>query len=213
MQPGGEPLKRTKLHYLALGDSYSIGESVEASHRWPVQLTARLRTEGFDLDDPQIIAKTGWTTDELDRAIDQAAPQGPFDLVTLLVGVNNQYRGRDSEEYRRHFIGLLKRSIDFAGGDPRKVVVLSTPDWGVTPFAEGRNREKIAAEIDTFNSIAKEEAGKAGAGFVDITPISRRAARDPGLLAGDGLHPSGAMYAEWVGLALEPARKALHNSK
>ncbi|HJQ36458.1 MAG TPA: undecaprenyl-diphosphatase UppP, partial [Thermoanaerobaculia bacterium] len=175
------PSKDTR--YLALGDSYTIGESVAAEERFPVQLAKQL-----NLGEPQIIAKTGWTTDELNAAIDAANPKGPFDLVTLLIGVNNQYRGRGADEYRTQFVGLLQRAIGFAGGNTRHVIVVSIPDWGVTPFAEGRDRAKIAREIDQFNAINREEAQRAGAKWVDITPISRR--NDPSLVAGDGLHPS-----------------------
>jgi lysophospholipase L1-like esterase len=181
----------TPRRYLALGDSYTIGESVDASERFPVHLARELK-----LGEPQIIAKTGWTTDELSAAIDAADPQRPFDLVTLLIGVNNQYRGRSADEYRTQFTALLQRAIGFAGGDASKVIVVSIPDWGVTPFAEGRDRAKIASEIDAFNTINREEAARAGARWVDITPISRRS--DPALVAGDGLHPSGKQYAEWA---------------
>lgn len=185
--------------YLALGDSYTIGESVPESERFPVQLAREL-----NLGEPQIIAKTGWTTDELNAAIDAANPQGPFDLVTLLIGVNNQYRGRDAEQYRDEFAALLQRAIGFAGGDPKKVVVVSIPDWGVTPFAEGRDRAKIASEIDRYNAINREEAARAGARYVDITPVSRR--DDATLVADDKLHPSGGQYSEWVRLIAPVAR-------
>jgi undecaprenyl-diphosphatase len=180
-----------QARYLALGDSYTIGESVDVSERFPVQLA-----RAMNLSEPQIIAKTGWTTDELNAAIDAANPQGPFDLVTLLIGVNNQYRGRSADEYRTQFTALLQRAIGFAGGNASHVIVVSIPDWGVTPFAEGRDRAKIAREIDQFNAINREEAKRAGAKWVDITPISRR--DDRALVAGDGLHPSGKQYAEWV---------------
>jgi len=190
--------------YLALGDSYTIGESVAESDRFPVQLARSL-----GLHEPQIIAKTGWTTDELNAAIDKANPQGTYGLVTLLIGVNNQYRGRDAEQYRREFVGLLDRAIAFAGGNPSHVVVVSIPDWGVTPFAANRDRAKIANEIDHFNAINREETLRAKARYVDITPVSRRAANDASLVAGDGLHPSGAMYAEWVKLILPEAQAAL----
>lgn len=179
--------------YLALGDSYTIGESVDAAERFPAQLAREL-----NLGEPQVIAKTGWTTDELNAAIDAANPQGPFDLVTLLIGVNNQYRGRSADEYRGEFTGLLQRAIGFAGGDASKVIVVSIPDWGVTPFAEGRDRAKIAREIDQYNTINREEAARAGAKWVDITPISR--GNDAGLVAADGLHPSAKQYTEWVRL-------------
>ena len=180
-----------RARYLALGDSYTIGESVPESERFPVQLARTL-----NLGQPQIIARTGWTTDELNAAIDAANPQGPFDLVTLLIGVNNQYRGRDAEQYRGEFAALLQRAIGFAGGDAQKVIVVSIPDWGVTPFAEGRDRAKIASEIDRYNAVNREEAQRAGAKYVDITPISR--GNDPSLVAADGLHPSGAQYTQWV---------------
>lgn len=193
-----EPAKTTK-RYLALGDSYTIGESVPADERFPHQLAREL-----GIPEPQIIAKTGWTTDELNAAIDAANPQGPFDLVTLLIGVNNQYRGRDAEQYRGEFAALLQRAIGFAGGDPSKVIVVSIPDWGVMPFAEGRDRRKIADEIDRYNLINQEEAMKARASYVSITGISRR--DDPELVADDKLHPSGKQYAEWVKFILPVAK-------
>lgn len=185
--------------YLALGDSYTIGESVDATERFPAQLAREL-----GLGEPQVIARTGWTTDELNAAIDAAYPRGPFDLVTLLIGVNNQYRGRSADEYRGEFVGLLQRAIGFAGGDASKVIVVSIPDWGVTPFAEGRDRARIAREIDQYNAINREEATRAGAKWVDITPISRGA--DTGLVAADGLHPSAKQYTEWVRLIAPLAR-------
>lgn len=191
------PAKDTR--YLALGDSYTIGESVAAEERFPVQLAKQL-----NLGEPQIIARTGWTTDELNAAIDAADPKGPYDLVTLLIGVNNQYRGRSADEYRTQFVGLLQRAIGFAGGNAQHVIVVSIPDWGVTPFAEGRDRAKIAREIDQFNAINREEAQRAGAKWVDITPISRR--NDASLVAGDGLHPSGSQYSEWVKVIAPAAR-------
>ena len=190
------------VRYLALGDSYTIGESVPASERFPVQLAREL-----NLGEPQIIAKTGWTTDELNAAIDQAHIEGPFELVTLLIGVNNQYRGRDAEQYRGELAELLQRAIRFAGGNASRVVVVSIPDWGVTPFAEGRDRAQIASDIDRYNAVNREEAQRAGARYVDITPISR--GDDPELVAGDKLHPSGKQYTEWVRLIAPVAREAI----
>jgi len=192
----------SQTRYLALGDSYTIGESVVESERFPVQLARELQ-----LGDPQIIAKTGWTTDELNAAIDASGPRGPFDLVTLLIGVNNQYRGRDVEQYRGEFAALLQRAIGFAGGDPKNVVVVSIPDWGVTPFAEGRDRVKVGTEIDQYNKVNREETSRAGARYVDITGISR--GNDATLVAGDGLHPSGKQYAAWARLIAPEARAAL----
>ncbi|MDQ3281403.1 MAG: SGNH/GDSL hydrolase family protein [Acidobacteriota bacterium] len=193
---------RTHARYLALGDSYTIGESVPSSENFPHQLARAL-----NLGEPQIIAKTGWTTDELNAAIDAANPQGPYELVTLLIGVNNQYRGRDAEQYRGEFAALLQRAIGFAGGDATNVVVVSIPDWGVTPFAEGRDRAKIAGEIDRYNAINREETQRAGARYVDITPTSRSGAAD--FFAGDGLHPSGSQYTAWVKLIEPQAREAV----
>jgi len=197
------------MRFLALGDSYTIGESVDPTERWPVQLAALLRGQGIGIEEPIIIARTGWTTDELSAGIDTANPAGVYDLVSLLIGVNNQYRGRSLEEYRQEFVMLLERAIAFAGQNPSRVLVLSIPDWGVTPFAARQGRAAIGADIDRFNAINREEAQRLGAHYVDVTPISRRAASDPSLTAGDGLHPSGKMYAEWARLVLPEARAAL----
>ena len=199
------------MQFLALGDSYTIGESVAPEERWPVQLGALLRAEGLDIGDPTLIATTGWTTDELSAAIARAKPQGAFDLVSLLIGVNNQYRGRGQDEYREQFAALLQRAIGFAGWNPARVLVLSIPDWGVTPFATRLERDPaaVAADIDAFNAINRAETERPGAHYVDVTPFSREAAHDPSLLADDGLHPSGRMYAEWARLALPAARAAL----
>jgi lysophospholipase L1-like esterase len=199
------------LRYLALGDSYTIGQGVDEAARWPVQLTARLRAEGVPLADPLIIARTGWTTDELQAGIAAAAPQGLFDLVTLLIGVNNQYRGRDRAEYRTQFRQLLGLAIDLAAADPRRVIVVSIPDWGVTPFAAGRDPNEIAADIDLFNRINLTETEAAGARYVDVTPMSRLAADDPTLLAADQLHPSARMYRAWVDLIWGEARAVLRS--
>ena len=197
------PTAEVPLRYLALGDSYTIGESVPENERWPVQLVNALRTQGAAVENAEIIAQTGWTTDELADAIIAADPQGPYDLVSLLIGVNNQYRGRSQDEYREQFVDLLEQAIVFADGDPAKVFVVSIPDWGVTPFAARQDAQAIGAEIDAFNAINREESEKAGVAYIDITLISRRALAEPELIAGDGLHPSGKMYTEWVGL-IEP---------
>src|SRR4051812_34553288 len=185
----GEP--KPAPRYLALGDSYTIGESVGTSDRWPARLTALLRERGIAVADPEIVARTGWTVRELSHGIDAAEPKGPYGLVTLLIGVNDQYRGGDPEAYRADFTALLRRAIGFAGGQAGHVVVLSIPDWSVTPFAaeSGRDRERIATEIDRFNRINREETARAGARYVDVTPVSRKAASDRSLIAPDGLHP------------------------
>ncbi len=190
------------LTYLALGDSYTIGESVDSASRWPVQLARALSKEGIAVGEPVIVAQTGWTTDELAAGIEAADPAGTFDLVSLLIGVNNQFRGRELEEYRIQLLDLISRAVAFAGGDPGRVLVLSTPDWGVMPFADGRDRGRIASEIDAFNEVERREAERAGVRFVDIAWISREAAGAPELVAADGLHPSAAMYARWVEAAL-----------
>lgn len=191
-----------RRHFLALGDSYTIGEGVPADERWPSQLAAELGRRGVDVAEPRIIAKTGWTTDELHEAIDRERVEGPFDLVTLLIGVNNQYRGRDPENYRIEFASLLSRAIRFAAADPGRVIVVSIPDWGVTPFASGRDRPRIASEIDVFNGINREVTKQAGARYADITPMSREGAS---MVVSDALHPSGQMYGRWTGAILTEA--------
>lgn len=196
------------LSYLALGDSYTIGEGVPAEGRWPLRLAAALRAQGVALADPTVLATTGWTTDELSAAMDAATFAPPYDLVSLLIGVNNQYRGRSADEYRGEFRRLLERAIALAGARPQRVLVLSIPDWGVTPFAQasGRDTTQIATELDAFNAIAAEATRAAGAAFVDIAPISRDF---PALLADDNLHPSAAQYALWAEAALPSARRLL----
>jgi len=203
------------VRYLALGDSYTIGESVDEAERWPNQLASLVESspqftksiEGIEGGGVEvtIIARTGWTTDELWDGIQAQKIDPPYDLVSLLIGVNNQYRGRDIEEYREQFAFLLNKSIVYAGRDANRVIVLSIPDWGVTPFAGDRDSKKIADEINRFNAVNREETEKAGAHYIDITPISREAVNDPSLIAGDGLHPSGKMYTEWSKLALPVA--------
>jgi lysophospholipase L1-like esterase len=198
------------IRYLALGDSYTIGESVAESERFPVQLAERLRAEGIaELAPPEIIATTGWTPGELAAGIDAAGPVGPFELVTLLIGVNNQYRGRPSEEYREQFRELLRRALEFAGGRRDRVIVVSIPDWSVTPFADGRDRPRIALEIDAFNAVNRNEASLQGARYVDITPVSRLAASNPALTSSDALHPTAEMYRLWVELIVPEASDAL----
>ena len=196
------------LRYLALGDSYTIGESVAENERWPQQLASLLREDGMQVD-ITIIARTGWTTSELWEGIQNDEVTPPYDMVSLLIGVNNQYRGYDIEEYRKEFIFLLNKAIEYAGGDASRVFVLSIPDWGATPFAASRDAEKIANEIDAFNKVNMEESQNLGVAYVDVTPVSREAVNDSELIANDGLHPSGKMYAEWARLALPIALEIL----
>jgi len=199
------------VSYLALGDSYTIGEGVAPAGRWPVQLATALQEAGHVVAEPQIIATTGWTTDELDAGIDAAAPQGPFGFVSLLIGVNDQYRGRSVDDYLPRFTALLQRAIAFAEDRPKRVLVLSIPDWGVTPFARDNKRDpaQIARELDAYNAAAKTICTDHGVAFVDITPVSRERGAEPAMLVEDGLHPSAAMYTEWTRLALPVARTLL----
>ncbi|MHB1862292.1 MAG: SGNH/GDSL hydrolase family protein [Gemmatimonadaceae bacterium] len=191
--------------YLALGDSYTIGEGVTADARWPSQLVAALRARGLAVADPELVARSGWTCDELSHGIDAAMPAGRFALVSLLIGVNDQYRGASAAEYASRFAPLLARAVALAGGHAERVMVVSLPDWGVTPFAAGRDRAAIATAIDAFNAVNRAAASRAGARYVDVTLSSRRAAGDETRLTSDGLHPSAAMYADWVRLVLPPA--------
>lgn len=196
--------------YLALGDSYTIGEAVEQHESFPYQLVEDLNKEKNRFNSPpQVIAKTGWTTDELSDALDQSELQIPYDLITLLIGVNNQYRGRDAENFRQEFKSLLNRAIYIANDHKYKIFVLSIPDWSVTPFGIDSERDvkQIAQEIDLFNEIIKTECAIENISFTDITPISRNAATDSTLNASDGLHPSGTMYAQWVELLAPTIRK------
>lgn len=193
--------------YLALGDSYTIGESVAEAGRFPIQLVAALREQGIQFDAPEIIARTGWTTAELQEAIDLAKPKPPYDLVTLLIGVNNQYRGGDLRRFRSEFAKLLLHAIAFAGRNKQQVLVVSIPDWGVTPFARNdkRGARRIGKQIDAFNAEAHAICAKSGVRFIDITPISREGGGEAPMLAADGLHPSAAMYARWVEAIVEQA--------
>jgi lysophospholipase L1-like esterase len=194
------------LRHLALGDSYTIGEGVAEHARWPVALARALARLGVALEPPEIVARTGWTTDELESAIAAADPRGPYELVTLLVGVNDQYRGRDAEAHRPAFVRLLRAAIGFAGGEATRAIVVSIPDWGVTPFAAGRDRAAIAAAIDRFNAVQRQETVALGARWVDVTRVSREA---PAQVVDDGLHPSPGLYARWVERILPDAMAAL----
>jgi lysophospholipase L1-like esterase len=197
------------MRFLALGDSYTIGEGVAPSERWPVQLARLLLELGLEPLETTIIAQTGWTTADLQAGINAGHPTGDFDLVSLLIGVNNQYRGLSQSAYRQEFISLLQQSVNYAGNRPSRVIVLSIPDWGVTPFAGGRDRTAIAREIDLFNTVNRQESGRLRVHYVDVTEISRQAEGNPSLIAGDGLHPSGKMYAQWADKVLPIARRTL----
>ncbi|MDX1571962.1 MAG: SGNH/GDSL hydrolase family protein [Xanthomonadales bacterium] len=188
------------LRYLALGDSYTIGESVATEERWPALLVDKLRRRGIHIEDPRYVATTGWTTDELSAGMDRADLEPCWDLVSLLIGVNNQYRGRSVEDYRVEYRALLERAINLAGDDPDRVFVLSIPDWAMTPFGEASDRdlERMSREIDVYNAAKREITEDRGVLFFDITPSTRKLPADRALAAEDGLHPSGKLYGRWV---------------
>lgn len=192
----------TTYTYLALGDSYTVGQSVSAAQSFPDQTMNILRHWGWHFSDPRIIAVTGWTTDELTQGILAASPLSTYDVVTLLIGVNDQYRGYGLDHYRKGFKSLLDQAVGFAGGNPDHVIVLSIPDWGVTPFGQGSDPQKIAEEIDAFNEVNEQLARTYEVHYLNITPDTRQMGSDASLVAPDGLHPSGKEYARWAqGLA------------
>jgi lysophospholipase L1-like esterase len=200
------------VRFLALGDSYTIGEGVEPADRWPSHLVGMLRQRGNAIDDPVIVARTAWTTDELMDAIDEANPVGPFDIVSLMIGVNDQYRSRPIEQFEASFVPLLDQAIGFARGGASQVIVLSIPDWGATPFAEGRDRALIGREIDAYNASGRALVERRGARWHDVTPISRRVSDDPALVVDDKLHPSGEMYRQWALSLVEPFEALLRSA-
>lgn len=184
--------------YLALGDSYTIGEQVSSEENFPHQTVRMLRNKGTEVTEPVIIATTGWTTDELAASIREHNITDTFSFVSLLIGVNNQYRGRSVDDFRGEFLQLLNTAVGFAGGKKERVFVLSIPDWGVTPFAEGKDRAQIAKDIDAYNAVCKEIAEQNGCHFIEITESTRANAANPDFLVADALHPSGREYAIWA---------------
>ena len=188
------------ITYLALGDSYTIGEQVPIYDSFPYQLVQLLRKQSLDMAAAEIVAKTGWTTDELAAGIRSQQLMPAYGFVTLLIGVNNQYRGRDVEEYKTAFQQLLEQAIDFAQGDRNRVFVISIPDWGVTPFAAERNANEIALQIDSYNNACRIITESLHCDYTDITTAQRTDGRNPDFLAADGLHPSGKEYAKWATL-------------
>lgn len=186
------------IFYLALGDSYTIGTGIDITNNWPNQLSDSLSSRGLQVDTTEIIAANGWTTSDLRAGITEQDPDSGFNLVSLLIGVNNQYQGLDIELYRTELRVLLEQAVTFAGGNSNRVFVISIPDYGVTPFAESQNPAQISDELDVYNEIAENISAEYGIPFVNITPVSKRAADDPSLLAPDQLHPSVKMYALWV---------------
>ena len=190
--------QNTAKTFLALGDSYTIGQNVPSNDNFPSQTVQLLKSSGYDFKPAEIVATTGWTTDELQNSINNRSFTPPYDIVTLLIGVNNQYRGRPVDTYKPEFENLLKQAMQFAGGKANHVFVLSIPDWGVTPFASGRDRDQIAREIDEYNAANKTISENYKVNYIDITPWTREAANDLSLIAGDGLHPSAKEYARWA---------------
>ena len=199
----------SKNAFLALGDSYTIGESVGETDRWPVQLAGLLRKDSLDVANPDILARTGWTTAELQDEIKRSGNQKTYRLVSLMIGVNNQYRGQSQDRYRTEFADLLQTAINFADRKANHVFVLATPDWGRSPYAAGQDKARITQEIDQFNAIAKDECQKAGVAFVDITPLTRTAAGDASQFASDGLHYSGKQMMKWAETALPVVKRLL----
>lgn len=185
--------------YLALGDSYTIGESVCESCRFPIQLVNRYNEDSEDILSTKIIAHTGWRTDNLIDAIDRENPDADYDLVTLLIGVNNQYQSRSFTQYEEEFPKLLNTAIQLAGGDASNVIVVSIPDYAYTPYGQGSsNPERISREIDNYNDFAKSNTEARNIIFLNITDITRRGLQEPDLVASDGLHPSTIAYKEFV---------------
>ncbi|NCI46051.1 SGNH/GDSL hydrolase family protein [Sediminibacterium soli] len=196
--------------YLALGDSYTIGESVPLHESFPYQAVQLLRKQGSLFHAPEIVAKTGWTSFELAEHILHTRLDESYDFVTLLIGVNNQYRGLPQAEFRTDFEFLLRKAIHLAGELSNRVIVLSVPDWGITPFADKKDRSRIASEIDAFNRICEAEAGKMHAHFIDITADTRKAANDRELLASDKLHYSGKAHMVWAEKVARIVQLQLH---
>lgn len=197
------------VRYLALGDSYTVGRNVEQAQSFPYQLTAKLNQKHILTAAPTLIAQNGWRTDELLKGIEAQAENNIYDVVTLLIGVNNQYQNKDIEVYRTEFASILNKAIALAKGNPKRVFVLSIPDWGVTPFANGRNQAKIAADIDAYNEINKQATKTAGAKYIDVTELSRIGGDALEYVTTDKLHPSAKMYSWWVDRLLSPIIAAI----
>lgn len=191
------------LHYLALGDSYTIGESVPRKDNFPHQLVRLAKDKNIRFDEPEIIAKTGWRTDQLLKAIDATKLKyTSYDLVTLLIGVNDEYQGRTIEQYQEQFKLAIQKAIQLAGNDPKKVWVFSIPDYGYTPFGS-MNKNSVSARIDAYNKLNEKIAKEYKVNYLNITEISRKGLKETNLIADDGLHPSTEMYELWIGKFLK----------
>jgi len=195
------------LHYLALGDSYTIGQGIDAESAWPQQLAEQLEQQDISIDEVSIIAKTGWTTRQLLDAIDREAPQ-PQDLVSLLIGVNNQFQKQDFSIFQAEFDELLSRSLELAFDRRNRVFVVSIPDYGVTPFGADRGVE-VGVEIDKYNNFIRERCVAMDISYIDVTGISRELMDEEDALASDQLHPSALQYAMWVEVILPKVKELL----
>ena len=193
--------------FLALGDSYTVGASVTFSERWPVQFLDELKLYTTAIDTLQIIATSGWRVDQLKFGMDNSNLEPPYGLVSLLIGVNNQYQGQNANDFRPEFIEMLEKSLKLVNNRKERFFVISIPDWGASPYGFGFDRAKVSKEINEFNSVVKEESEKRGLRYFDITAISRRALIDRTLIASDGLHPSGKMYKLWVDMMIPEISK------
>ncbi len=199
------------IKLLALGDSYTAGTSVTTAEAWPAQLVALLKKESRGADDATVIARNGWTTDELMAGIDAAHPEGPFDIVTVMIGVNDQYRGGTAAEFRPKFESVVRRAIGLAGNDPSHVILITIPDYSITPFAKARDPRKISAMIHQFNYVILQVKRKYNTRISDVVPIFQQAVDNPSLLAEDGLHPSARMHGGWAVSLRSAAQEVLRN--
>lgn len=186
------------IPFLALGDSYTAATSESTINSWPEQLVQILKKKGTSVNTPEILAKAGWTSTDLLKTIEAQQLVPSYGLVSLLIGVNNQYKGKDINIFKEEFPKLLDTSIALAQNNPKNVFVLSIPDWSVTPFARLRDKKKIVKELNNYNTIIEEEAKKRNVMFIEITQSSRNAAVNPSLIASDSLHPSKKMYKIWA---------------
>lgn len=202
------PRNDTAKTYLALGDSYTIGQSVTENERFPAQAVSILKQQGINIANPEYIAQTGWTTADLQQAIASRNPSAS-DVVSLLIGVNDQYQRLDTAGYALRFTQLLGKAIELAKGKRSNVFVLSIPDYSVTPFVPASDKARVSMEIDWFNAINKRITISYGVSYIDITPASREAATNPSLIASDNLHPSGLQYKKWAELLAPAIKKVL----
>lgn len=206
---GDQVEEAVRVDYLALGDSYTVGEGVDEKERWPIQLARAVSSDTLIIDSVRIVAQTGWTTADLLEGIEKADLNATYDVVSLLIGVNNQYQGQELGIYKREFDSLVRLALDYAGDRERGVFVLSIPDYGVTPFAASRDTSRISREIQRYNAVADSICRRYAIPFFNITTISCKAGSDSTLLAPDKLHPSGKQYRLWVEAIEDSVRSIL----